>query len=199
MSSSEFDSGDALFAFDEKLRLVLWNVAAERVTGYRAQEVLGRSCWEVLRGTDEAGARVCRPSCRYARLMKLGATPSGPRLLMRTKSGARRRVSFSMLTVRDDGQPRYLHLIRLDDGAARDREEPAQVPELTGRQLEVLELAGAGLSGRAIAARLGIAETTVRNHLTLVAFKLDCSTRAQAVERARRLGLIPSPGGRTRP
>jgi len=195
----ELDSGDALFGFDEKLLLVLWNAAAEQMTGYSAEEVLGRPCWEVLRGTDTEGTRVCRPACGYARLMKLGVTPSGPRLQIATKDGARRRVSLSLLTIRDDDEPRYLHLIRPEEAAPDRSEETERPPELTERQRHVLELAGAGLKHGAIGDRLGIAETTVRNHLAIVVFKLDCSTPAQAVERARRLGLIPGQDGQAPP
>ncbi len=62
--------------------------------------------------------------------------------------------------------------------------------ELTARQLEVLHLLCLGLTSRQIAQRLWIAETTVENHLRAVYRRLGCRTRAEAVSRAFRLGLV---------
>lgn len=61
---------------------------------------------------------------------------------------------------------------------------------LTPREVEVLGLFAEGLANRAIAARLGISEHTVKTHVTSVFAKLDVSTRAEAVAIAARLGLI---------
>lgn len=35
---------DGVFTLDEKGLITLWNKAIERITGYKAAEVLGRSC-----------------------------------------------------------------------------------------------------------------------------------------------------------
>lgn len=191
MEVDPYDSGEALFAFDEDLRLVAWNEEAERLTGFAAGEALGRFCWEVLDGVDEQGLRVCRPDCGYARLMMAGAAPRGPRVRIRTKSGLRRRVSFSLLSVRAGEPPRFLHLVNVeDDPGAPAEEDPGDVDvRLSARQLEVLDLAGTGMTAVAVGEALGIAETTVRNHLRVAQFKLGCATKAEAVSRARALGL----------
>ena len=60
----------------------------------------------------------------------------------------------------------------------------------TARQLAVLDYVARGLTSRAIAAELGIAERTVKDHLAVIYARLDASTRAQAVARAGTLGLI---------
>ncbi len=67
---------------------------------------------------------------------------------------------------------------------------PAQVPEFTGRELEVLRLLAEGLPNKAIASRLGISEHTVKFHVNSVLGKLDAQSRTEAVTRAWRLGLI---------
>ncbi|HMI19869.1 MAG TPA: response regulator transcription factor [Sphingomonas sp.] len=64
------------------------------------------------------------------------------------------------------------------------------VPNLTGRQLEVLELLALGHGNKEIRHRLGIAERTVRAHLTELFVTLGAQTRVQAILRARELGLI---------
>jgi DNA-binding NarL/FixJ family response regulator len=62
-------------------------------------------------------------------------------------------------------------------------------PELTDREHEVLELIAQGRANAAIAQRLGIAEKTVRNHVSIVFNKLQVVDRAQAIVRAREAGM----------
>lgn len=61
---------------------------------------------------------------------------------------------------------------------------------LTEREYEILRAITEGLSNREIADRLGIAETTVKTHVSRIISKLDVKRRGQAVVRARELGLI---------
>jgi DNA-binding NarL/FixJ family response regulator len=61
---------------------------------------------------------------------------------------------------------------------------------LTGREQEVLELLSQGLSNKLIARRLQISENTVKFHVSSLYTKLDASSRAEAVSRGARLGLI---------
>jgi DNA-binding NarL/FixJ family response regulator len=64
------------------------------------------------------------------------------------------------------------------------------VPTLTQRQVEVLELLAQGHGNKEIRHRLGIAERTVRAHLTDLFQCLGAQSRVQAILRARELGLI---------
>jgi DNA-binding NarL/FixJ family response regulator len=69
------------------------------------------------------------------------------------------------------------------DGAAAggDRIVPSgATPSLTAREWEVLELVGQGLSNRLIARRLGIAEKTVKAHLTSIFAQIGVTDRVQA-------------------
>lgn len=68
--------------------------------------------------------------------------------------------------------------------------------ELTVRELDVLRLAAGGLSDKLIALQLGIARSTVSNHVTMILLKLGATNRAEAVAIAMRDGLIelPPPG-----
>lgn len=69
------------------------------------------------------------------------------------------------------------------------RQQPLVEP-LSGRELEVLRLLADGTSNREIAARLFIAEGTVKNHLTNILGKLGVRDRTQAALRARELDLL---------
>ena len=63
-------------------------------------------------------------------------------------------------------------------------------PLLTPRELEILACLGEGLSNKAVARRLGISAHTVKFHLEAVFAKLGASSRADAVARGLRGGLI---------
>lgn len=62
--------------------------------------------------------------------------------------------------------------------------------DLTGRELEVLTLVGAGKTSRDIAEELFISENTVRNHVRNILDKLGMKSRFEAVNWAHREGLI---------
>jgi DNA-binding NarL/FixJ family response regulator len=74
----------------------------------------------------------------------------------------------------------------LPDGAAT----PADLDELTERELEVLRLVALALSNAEIAARLVLTEATVKTHVSSVLRKLDLRDRVQAVVYAYDVGLV---------
>jgi len=60
---------------------------------------------------------------------------------------------------------------------------------LTQREVEVLALIAAGLPDRRIAERLVLSPRTIHHHVSAVLRKLDVTSRGEAGERARRLGI----------
>jgi DNA-binding NarL/FixJ family response regulator len=76
---------------------------------------------------------------------------------------------------------------------ARARTHPvpgAKAATLTPRQCEVLTGVADGLSNRQIASALGLSEGTVKRHLFRAFRVVEASSRIDAVNRARALGLI---------
>jgi adenylate cyclase len=65
-------------------------------------------------------------------------------------------------------------------------------PQLTERQLEVLELLAKGLTNADIARVLGIARATAKNHVSAVLQALDVANRTEAVGMLEQLGLRES-------
>lgn len=61
---------------------------------------------------------------------------------------------------------------------------------LSARQTEIMRLVAAGYSNRDIADRLFISEQTVKKHLSTTFTRLDVSSRTQAIEASRRLGIL---------
>lgn len=62
--------------------------------------------------------------------------------------------------------------------------------ELSARELEVLRLLVAGASNKAIAARLGLSENTVKSHISHIFGKLGVQSRAEAVAAALQRGMV---------
>ena len=65
----------------------------------------------------------------------------------------------------------------------------ASFPQLTPRELEVLDLLAAGMSNSAIAARLSLSLKTVNNRTSMIFGKLQVAGRTEAVIQAREAGL----------
>ena len=63
-------------------------------------------------------------------------------------------------------------------------------PNLTSRELEVLELLLSGLTNREIGRILGNSENTIRNHTINIFAKLEVSDRAEAVSAALERGIV---------
>jgi two-component system, NarL family, response regulator LiaR len=77
---------------------------------------------------------------------------------------------------------------RLMEEVAGGKQEPAD--PLTPREREVVELIARGLSNKRIAAELGIAEKTVKAHVSNVLGKLGLSDRTQVAMHAVRAGWV---------
>jgi two-component system, NarL family, nitrate/nitrite response regulator NarL len=63
-------------------------------------------------------------------------------------------------------------------------------PALTPREVEILTLVGQGLTNKAIARRLGISVHTVKFHLEALFLKLEATSRAEALAKGLRGGVI---------
>ncbi len=74
--------------------------------------------------------------------------------------------------------------------ALAGRETPTRMgPDLTPRQMEVMQMLLLGLSNKRICRQLGISENTVKVHMTAVLRALGAENRTQAVLNAAQLGI----------
>jgi DNA-binding CsgD family transcriptional regulator len=62
---------------------------------------------------------------------------------------------------------------------------------ISNRELEVLQLMAEGLSNQEIAERLFVSLNTIKTHSANLFVKMEVERRTQAVEKAKRLSLIP--------
>jgi LuxR family maltose regulon positive regulatory protein len=70
-----------------------------------------------------------------------------------------------------------------------------QDTRLTERELEVLRVLTTGASEREAAAELFVSASTIHSHTKAIYIKLGCSSRAEAIARARELGLVTDSSG----
>jgi PAS domain S-box-containing protein len=81
-------TGDGIYVVDLECRILYWNKPAEEITGWKAEEVLGRRCRDdILIHVDRAGERLCEPGrCPLHRAMATDQTKIG-------RASCRERVS----------------------------------------------------------------------------------------------------------
>ncbi|WP_143527859.1 helix-turn-helix transcriptional regulator [Rubrobacter xylanophilus] len=203
----EARTGDAVFVIAPDYRVVYWDEKAEEITGLLADDVLGRRCYEVVLGEREGGAPFCTYGCSVMHLARAGRPVSSYDMRITTRAGEKRWVNVSNLSVDSEEGPYLVHLLRDSQGAhdtlemarglirlSSKREAAAtsrrDVPALTPRQLEVLQLIAAGKTVKEIGAELYLSEATVRNHVSAVLRALDAHSQLEAVAKARRAGLL---------
>jgi len=99
------DTVDALVAvLDREGRIVRFNPACERLTGWREDEVLGRVLWEFLLPPDEMA-----PVLALIRDLSAGRFPARLENDWITRDGQRRRIAFNCSGLLDDhGEVQFL-------------------------------------------------------------------------------------------
>ena len=61
---------DGVYYVDRGRRITYWNPGAERISGYTADDVVGRRCFDDILGhVDEEGRRLCFTHCPLVRAM----------------------------------------------------------------------------------------------------------------------------------
>ncbi len=210
-------AGDAAFAMDPQGSICYWSRNAERLLGFSQEQILSRSCADILAGEDDVGCAICTHDCHIlAMAIKGGQIPSFD-LHAATASGKRKWLNVTTIVahLKRGASPLVVHLMRDVDRQKRveavtrnaltqiqqltenqaDQFPPqglSQYPpvDLTPRELSVLRLLSLGRNTAEIADHLYISPTTVRNHIQHILSKLQCHTRLEAVLRAVRQRLI---------
>ncbi len=93
---------DGVYFVDADRRISYWNPAAERISGYSAQEMLGHRCPEGrLLHCDATGKVLCHDGCPLQAVIQ-GNQPETCQVFMRCKNGARIPVVVSAAPVLND-------------------------------------------------------------------------------------------------
>jgi len=191
------------------------NAAAAELLGVDAGQAVGANLQEVLDARDVFGNRLGSDHCAFHEMVLQNEPPEWFELDVRTASGARRRVTVSIVIVRGPAADQYelvyvMSPVRrrrradeaidrilaqsgvqgllpapTSDGSAR---RPAQ--HLTPRQRDVLARLVAGHHAREIASELGISVLTVRSHVRSILEALEVGSQLEAVAFAVRKRLV---------
>jgi DNA-binding CsgD family transcriptional regulator len=171
------------------------------------EEVVGKRCYEVVLGKREGGNPFCTPGCSVMHLTQAGRPVSSYDMRITTRSGEKRWVNVSNLTVDSDEGPYLVHLMRDSQGAhetlemtrgliqlSSKKDAPApdcrDIPALTARQLDVLKLLAEGKSAKEIGQELYLSQATVRNHIRSLLQALGAHSQLEALAHARNLGIL---------
>jgi two-component system, NarL family, nitrate/nitrite response regulator NarL len=104
----------------------------------------------------------------------------------RTLFEALRQVQEGNIYLPDSSSPSYIGIERR---VLLDESEKEAMEELSIRQMEVLARLCQGMSNKAIANDLELAEKTVKSHVTIIFRALGVVNRTQAVLAAKRMGV----------
>jgi DNA-binding NarL/FixJ family response regulator len=152
--------------------VVLWESTAEPGDLRRLSDLCRAGQLVIALVTNSEQAR---------RVRAAGAAAVLPRGVDAPALGAAMAAVFEGLVISDPSlEPPSGELLDVDEMEER----------LTPRELEVLGLIAEGLPNKAIAARLSIRESTVKDHVNSLLDKLGAHSRTEAVTLALRRGLI---------
>lgn len=92
---------EPIYTVDLNRKIIYWNKAAEKITGYTTEEVKGSSCSEnILEHIDEQGNSLCEGKCPLAATMEDGCFREA-RVYFKHKSGNRVPVEVKTVPLRD--------------------------------------------------------------------------------------------------
>ncbi len=86
---------DGVFTIDMDLKVTSFNRAAEKITGIKKEEALGRYCWEVFR------ASICETQCALHQTMETGQQIINQAIFIVSSEGERIPISISTAILKD--------------------------------------------------------------------------------------------------
>jgi DNA-binding CsgD family transcriptional regulator len=191
-------------------RIVAWSPAAQRLLGFRPEQMLGRSFFDAVGARDIFGNRLCGQACCFQAMVRDGEPVRTFEMRVQTAAGALvstfvsidsaggRRLSGRLVYhLRADlrGQDRRRDADRrrargLEVQAERSAAGERNPWGLTSREIEVLRCLARGSNTATIAVELGISPTTVRNHVQRLLRKLGVHGRLEALTVAFRHQVV---------
>lgn len=186
-------AGDGALVANVDGRIVLWNHAAERLLGWSAADVIGRTCCEVLDGRTPDDQGTCDDACPVQKASRSSEAVESFEVRALARSGQPVSLNVSTLSIAaDEDRPLTVHLFRAAQGdrspahadvlaAAGTLSGEGPAGTLTRREREVLRLLATGANTKVAAERLGVSPATVRNHVQNLLGKLGVHSRLQAV------------------
>ncbi|MBI3605287.1 MAG: PAS domain S-box protein [Nitrospirae bacterium] len=201
-----FQSAEGMFGIDRHGKILFWNHSAQAILGFAADEVVGKSCFNIISGHDRSGNLFCFNQCTVITMARQRLPIHHYDVEATTKGGEKIWINASIFLMMEQKtrEQVIVHLFRRmspsngkpSEQAASSHclqprpESPFKRPSLTPREMEVLSLMGQSLVAKEIANRLNISTETARKHIQNLLKKLAAHSKLEAVLQAIRLGLI---------
>ena len=133
---------------------------------------------------------VAEPSCFIRLFVDLG-----PQMADLLKQLVRKNVAVSyigqILAAFKEDEHRAMHAESDHPGSYSPSSSTQPLVEpLTNREIDVLELLAQRLQNKEIADKLFVSPETVKGHLKIIYQKLDVGSRREAVEKAKKIGIL---------
>lgn len=95
---------DGVYFVDKERKITLWNKAAEDISGYKKEDVVGKPCQETpLKHIDEKGGAVCVLGCPLFKTIDDGQQRKHA-VFLKHKDGYRVPVSVNIFPLKEDGE-----------------------------------------------------------------------------------------------
>lgn len=127
-------TSDSCILLDREKKIVFWNKAAEELTGFKKEEMLGKSCQsEPSLYTDTSGQSLCYDDCFCDKILK-DKKPLVMEVFIQNKAGYRLPVRLRVLPVLNS-EGKAAGAVQLFTSIAPTITIPIRVPELEKMQL----------------------------------------------------------------
>ena len=94
------DAPYGAYAVNLEQTIWYWNPSAERITGHKALDIIGRPCFQVIQNLAEyEDAPACQDGCPSLKATKEGRIPVSYDVWMLCASGQRKRVILTPLVI----------------------------------------------------------------------------------------------------
>ena len=106
-------ASEGMFVTDDHQRIVAWSSAAQRLLGFSPEEVVGRTCYQVVMGREPDGHPVCGRSCSVTRNARRLRGTAAYEVVAHARDGSAKCLSNSVLVIEGpDGGFHIVHLLR---------------------------------------------------------------------------------------
>ena len=184
-----------------------WNWSAQRITGHKAENVIGRSYSQVLQHCPaERKGPMCQDRASSLQDIRENQMPQVYDVSMLCAYGRRKIVTLTQILIPKPliSETVLLHLFHESadekwlEQATRKVAQMFTTPgplmetneKLTPRELEILKFATLGMTPKEISEKLHISYHTVRKHTSNMRWKLRTDNNYRLVRRAQELGLV---------